>query len=39
MMMNGYEMGFGMAFGWLWTVLALVITGLVIAALVKYLRK
>jgi len=38
-MMNGYAMGFGMGFGWLWMILVLVLVGLVIAALVKYLRK
>ena len=34
-MMNGYDMGFG----WLWMGVVLVAALLVIAALVKYLRK
>ena len=34
-MMNGY----GMGFGGLWTLLILVLAGLAIAALIKYLRK
>lgn len=38
-MMNGYEMGWGMGFGCLWMIAILVLIGLVIAALVKYLRK
>jgi len=38
-MMNGYGMGLGMGFGWLWIFVILVLVGLVIAALVKYLRK
>ncbi len=41
-MMHGYEMGFGlpyaMGFGWVGFALMLVIAGLVIAALVKFLR-
>jgi hypothetical protein len=36
--MNGYGMGLGMGFSWLWTIVSLVLMGLVIAALVKYLR-
>jgi len=39
MMMNGYSMGLGMGFGWLWMIVILVLVGLMIAALVKYLRK
>jgi len=42
-MMHGYDMGFGMPYamglGWLGFALMLVIAGLVIAALIKYLRK
>ncbi|GEM_PF-672160 len=42
-MMRGYDMGFGlpyaMGFGWFGFALMLIIAGLVIAALVKYLRK
>ncbi|WEF23234.1 MULTISPECIES: hypothetical protein [Paracoccaceae] len=42
-MMNGDNtgsmMGWGMGFGWFWMVVILVLVGLVIAALVKYLRK
>ena len=38
-MMNGYGIGFGMGFGWLGMVLVVVVTGLLVAALVKYLRK
>ena len=42
-MMNGYGMGWGMGwgmgFGWLWMIVTLVLVGLAIAALVKYLRK
>ena len=34
-MMNGFEMGFG----GLWMLLLLVLAGLAIAALIKYLRK
>lgn len=34
-MMNGY----GMGFGGLWMILILVLVGLTIAALIKYLRK
>ena len=37
--MNGYTMGWGTAFGWLWMAVVLVVVGLVIAALIKYLRK
>lgn len=37
--MNGYGMGFGMGFGRLWMIVTLVLVGLAIAALVKYLRK
>jgi hypothetical protein len=37
-MMYGYDMGFAMLFGWFWMIAALVVAGLVIAALVKYLR-
>ena len=36
-MMNGY--GFGMGFGWVGMVIVLVVAGLIIAALIKYLRK
>ena len=36
-MLNGYGMGVG--FGWLWMIVILVLVGLMIAALVKYLRK
>ena len=36
-MMNGYGMGM-MGFGWLGMILMLVLLGLVIAALIKYLR-
>ncbi|PQV57844.1 hypothetical protein LX70_01653 [Defluviimonas denitrificans] len=42
-MMNGDNtgsmMGWGMGFGWLWMIVILVLVGLVIAALIKYLRK
>ncbi len=38
-MMNDYGMGYGMGFGWLWGIVILVLAGLAIAALVKYLRK
>jgi uncharacterized protein (DUF302 family) len=31
-------MGFGLSFGWLWMIVILVLVGLAIAALVKYLR-
>ena len=31
--------GFGMGFGWLWGILLLVLVGLAIAALIKYLKK
>jgi hypothetical protein len=34
----GYETGFGMFLGWVGPVVMLVIAGLVIAVLVKYLR-
>ncbi len=37
--MNGYTMGGGMGFGWLWMAVVLVVAGLAIAALIKYLRK
>ncbi|WP_269434078.1 hypothetical protein [Pelagovum pacificum] len=36
---TGSMMGWGMGFGWFWMVVILVLVGLVIAALVKYLRK
>lgn len=36
-MMNGF--GFGMGFGWLWMLTIVVVAGLSIAALLKYLRK
>lgn len=38
-MMNGYNMGWGTGFGWLCMAVVLVVVGLVIAALIKYLRK
>ena len=38
-MMNGYDMGYGMGVDWLWMIVILVLDGLAIAALVKYLRK
>jgi len=38
-MMNDFGMGYGMGFGWILTILCIVLAGLVIAALVKYLRK
>ena len=38
-MMNGFDLGWGMGFGWSWMAVMLVVVGLVIAALVKYLRK
>ena len=38
-MMNGYNMGWGMGFGWLWMAVVLFVVGLAIAALIKYLRK
>ena len=38
-MMNGYNMGWGMGSGWLWMAVVLAVVGLVIAALIKYLRK
>jgi hypothetical protein len=34
-MMHGYNMGLG----WIWMIVVLVLVGLAIAALVKYLRK
>ena len=34
-MMNGYNMGFG----WLWMAVVLVVVGLAVAALIKYLCK
>lgn len=34
-MMNGY----GMGFGWIWMIVILILVGLMIAALIKYLRK
>ena len=34
-MMNGY----GMGFGWIWMIIILILVGLMIAALIKYLRK
>jgi hypothetical protein len=37
-MMNDYSMGFGMGFGWLWAIVCIVLAGVVIAALLKYLR-
>ncbi|KAF0171211.1 MAG: hypothetical protein FD162_3139 [Rhodobacteraceae bacterium] len=30
--------GFGMGFGWLWMLVLVVLIGLIIAALIKYLR-
>ncbi len=36
-MMNGY--GMGMESGWVWMIIVLVLVGLIIAALLKYLRK
>jgi hypothetical protein len=30
--------GFGMGFGWLWMLVLAVLVGLIIAALIKYLR-
>ena len=38
-MFNDYGMGLGMGFGWLWMIVLLVVVGLIIAALIKYLRK
>ena len=38
-MMDGFNMGWGMGFGWLGMAVVLVVVGLVIAALIKYLRK
>lgn len=38
-MLNDYGMGLGMGFGWLWMIVLLVVVGLIIAALIKYLRK
>ena len=38
-MMTDYGMGLGMGFGWLGTIVILVLVGLTIAALIKYLRK
>jgi hypothetical protein len=38
-MMNDYGMGYGMGFGWIWAIMCIVLVGLVIAALLKYLRK
>ena len=38
-MMNGYNMGWGMGFGWLCMAGVLLVVGLGIAALIKYLRK
>jgi len=38
-MMNGYGTGFGMGFGWLGMIVLVVLAGLAIAALIKYLRK
>lgn len=37
-MMNGYNMGWGMGFGWLEMAVVLGVLGLGIAALIKYLR-
>jgi hypothetical protein len=34
-MMHGY----GMGFGWIWMIVILILVGLMIAALIKYLRK
>jgi len=36
---NGCGMGWGTGFGWLWMVGLLVLSGLALAALVKYLLK
>jgi len=38
-MMNGYTMGWGIGFGWLWMTVGQVVAGVGIAALSKYLRK
>ncbi len=38
-MMNDYGMDLGMGFGWLGTIVILVLVALTIAALIKYLRK
>ncbi|WP_415183844.1 hypothetical protein [Phaeovulum sp.] len=36
---TGSMIGWGMSFGWLWMIVNLMLVDLVIAALVKYLRK
>jgi hypothetical protein len=38
-MMNGYGMGYGMGFGWIGAIVCIVLVGLAIATLMKYLRK
>ncbi len=38
-MMNDYGMSYGMGFGWIWAIVCIVLVGLAIAALIKYLRK
>ena len=38
-MFDDYGMGLVMGFGWLWMIVILVVVGLTIAALIKYLRK
>jgi hypothetical protein len=37
-MMNGYDMGYGMGFGWVWTLLLITIAGVAIMALMQYLK-
>jgi hypothetical protein len=38
-MMNDHGMGLGMGFGWLGTIVVLILVALTIAALITYLRK
>ncbi len=38
-MMHEYGMGFGTGYGLIWTVLLIVIAGVAVIALLKYLRK
>jgi hypothetical protein len=38
-MMHDNWMGYGFGLGWVWTILVIVLAGLAIAAMLKYLRK
>ena len=38
-MMNWNNIGYRMGFGWIWAIVCIVLVGLAIAALLKYLRK